>query len=91
MIIVMFILTIILTLVAGGICSYAAYITAQISGEKLLTLNSELGYKYATTYHSWQTASVISVAVIVVMWIIFIIMLLRRHKNKRRMNKNNGN
>ena len=82
MIILMLILSLIGTAAAVGITVYAVYITSQVSGEKLLTLNSELGYKYATTYHNWQTAAMIAVAA-VVLWILFIFILIRRHKKRR--------
>ncbi len=83
MIILMLILSLIGTAAAVGITVYAVYITSQVSGEKLLTLNSELGYKYATTYHNWQTAAMIAVAAAVVLWILFIFILIRRHKKRR--------
>ena len=85
MVILFLIFAVIGTVAAIGISSYAMYITSQVSGEKLLTLNSELGYKYATTYHSFQIAAVIFVAAAVVLWIIFFMILIRRHKKKKRL------
>ncbi len=84
MIIAVFILTMIGTICACVISIYAVYLSSQVSGEKLLTLNSELGYKYATTYQTWQMAAVISMIVAVVLWIIFIVMFVRRRKKKMR-------
>ena len=68
----MLIISLLGTLAAIGCTSYAVYITSQVSGEKLLTLNSELGYRYATTYRDWQSYAAISVIAAVVLWIIFI-------------------
>lgn len=86
MVIAVFIITMIGTLCAFGISMYAVYLTSQVSGEKLLTLNSELGYKYATTYQWWQTAAVIAVIAALVLWGIFIAVLVHRHKKKKNRN-----
>lgn len=87
MVIVCLILALLGTIAAGSISAYAMYITSQVSGEKLLTINSELGYKYATTYHNWQIAALITVIVAVVLWALFVLALIRRHK-KRKMKRN---
>lgn len=93
MIIAVFILTMFGTICACVISIYAVYLSSQVSGEKLLTLNSELGYKYATTYQTWQMAAVISVIAAVVLWIIFIVLFVRRRKKKKHKEgtKNCGN
>lgn len=84
MIIVLFLITIFITLVAGGITGYAMHITSLVSGEKLLTLNSRLGYQYATTYHSWQIAAGVAAGVAVLAWVVFILVLIKHHNKKKK-------
>ena len=38
------IIQILLTLAGAGVIGYSIYLTIQVSGDKLLTLDSELGY-----------------------------------------------
>jgi ABC-type spermidine/putrescine transport system permease subunit I len=81
--IVMLILSLIGTVATVIITLYASYITSQVSGERLLTINSELGYKYATTYHNWQLAAVVTVVMAVALWIIFVLLMIKRHKKSK--------
>ena len=48
------IIQILLTLAGAGVIGYSIYLTIQVSGDKLLTLDSELGYRYATSYHRYM-------------------------------------
>ena len=84
MVIIMLIISLLGTFAAIGCTTYAVYITSHVSGEKLLTLNSELGYRYATTYRDWQGYAAISVIAAVVLWIIFIFILVKKHKKRRK-------
>lgn len=79
---------IIAVLVTGGaiaIASYAGFLTEKVSGENLLYIDVEKGYKYATTFRDWQLYGNIAVAVAIVCWIIFIIILVKRIKKKRKI------
>ena len=86
MIIVLFLVTIIITLAAIAVCASSAHINSMVSGEKLLTLNSKLGYQYATTYHSWQIYATIAAIATVVVWVIFVCIFIK-HRKKRKKQK----
>ena len=83
-VIIILILAILITGGAVAVASYASFITDKVSGENLLYMDVEKGYKYATTYHDWQLFGNIAVIVAIVVWIIFIIMLVVRHKKKKK-------
>lgn len=75
------------TATAASIVVYAIYISSQVSGENLLRINADLGYKYATTYHGWQIAAVIAVIIAVVLWMITIIWFVKRRRARQELNK----
>ncbi len=83
MILALFLITIIITLAATAVCAYSLHINSMISGEKLLHLNSKLGYKYVSIYHTWQIYAMIAVIIAVVAWILFIIVFAKHRKKKR--------
>lgn len=82
--ILMLVFTLIITGVAIGIASYAAYITNMVSGEKLLYMDVEKGYKYATTFRDWQLYGNIAVIVAIAVWVIFIIFCVVKRRNKKK-------
>lgn len=88
MVIIILIISLLVTITAIGSTTYAIYVTSQVSGEKLLSLNSELGYRYATTYHNWQIFAIVSVIAAVVLWIIFIFILIKRRKKRKKVADN---
>lgn len=82
--IILLVLTLTVTGVAIGMASYAAHITNMISGNKLLYISVEKGYKYATTYRNWQMSGNIAVAIAIVAWVLFIIYCIVKIKKKRK-------
>ena len=74
------IIQILLTLAGAGVIGYSIYLTIQVSGDKLLTLDSELGYRYATSYHRWQLYAGIAIVSLLILWIVYI--LNRRSRKK---------
>ena len=61
------IIQILLTLAGAGVIGYSIYLTIQVSGDKLLTLDSELGYRYATSYHRWQLYAGIAIVSLLIL------------------------
>ena len=53
------IIQILLTLAGAGVIGYSIYLTIQVSGDKLLTLDSELGYRYATSADTFTAGSAV--------------------------------
>lgn len=80
MIIVLFLLTLLVTLGTVITCAYAIHITSLVSGEKLLKTGSRVGYHYAMTYRSWQGYAAMSLVVMAAMWLIFIFIMIRYKK-----------
>lgn len=78
----MIIISLILTVIAGGLSIYAFYITSQVAGDKLLMIDSVLGYRYATTYRMWQLIAGIAVVITVLFWLLTILIKIRKHKKK---------
>ena len=77
------IIQILLTLAGAGVIGYSIYLTIQVSGDKLLTLDSELGYRYATSYHRWQLYAGIAIVSLLILWIVYI-MIVRAYRVKHR-------
>lgn len=73
------IIQILLTLAGAGVIGYSIYLTIQVSGDKLLTLDSELGYRYATSYHRWQLYAGIAIVSLLILWIVYI-MIVRAYR-----------
>lgn len=69
------IIQILLTLAGAGVIGYSIYLTIQVSGDKLLTLDSELGYRYATSYHRWQLYAGIAIVSLLILWIVYILIV----------------
>lgn len=87
--ILMLVFTIIVTGAAIAIASYAGHITDMVSGDKLLYMEVDKGYKYAMTYRDWQLYGNIAVAVAIVVWIIFIFICISKIRKKRKLKKEN--
>lgn len=77
------IIQILLTLAGAGVIGYSIYLTIQVSGDKLLTLDSELGYRYATSYHRWQLYAGIAIVSLLILWIVYIL-IVRAYRVKHR-------
>ena len=77
------IIQILLTLAGAGVIGYSIYLTIQVSGDKLLTLDSELGYRYATSYHWWQLYAGIAIVSLLILWIVYIL-IVRAYRVKHR-------
>lgn len=77
------IIQILLTLAGAGAIGYSIYLTIQVSGDKLLTLDSELGYRYATSYHRWQLYAGIAIVSLLILWIVYIL-IVRAYRVKHR-------
>ncbi len=77
------IIQILLTLAGAGVIGYSIYLTIQVSGDKLLTLDSELGYRYATSYHRWQLYAGIAIVSLLILWSVYIL-IVRAYRVKHR-------
>lgn len=77
------IIQILFTLAGAGVIGYSIYLTIQVSGDKLLTLDSELGYRYATSYHRWQLYAGIAIVSLLILWIVYIL-IVRAYRVKHR-------
>ncbi len=80
------IIQILLTLAGAGVIGYSIYLTIQVSGDKLLTLDSELGYRYATSYHRWQLYAGIAIVSLLILWIVYILIVhayRAKHREER--------
>ena len=77
------IIQILLTFAGAGVIGYSIYLTIQVSGDKLLTLDSELGYRYAMSYHRWQLYAGIAIVSLLILWIVYI-MIIRAYRVKHR-------
>ena len=85
------IIQILLTLAGAGVIGYSIYLTIQVSGDKLLTLDSELGYRYATSYHRWQLYAGIAIVSLLILWIVYILIVRAyrvKHREERLAKKN---
>ena len=85
------IILILLTLAGAGVIGYSIYLTIQVSGDKLLTLDSELGYRYATSYHRWQLYAGIAIVSLIILWIVYILIVhayRTKHREERLAKKN---
>ena len=58
------IIQVVITLAAAGVIGYSIFLTVQVSGDRLLTMDSTLGYRYAVAYRQWQLYAGIAIAVL---------------------------
>lgn len=82
MIIIIWIITIIITVAGCIICVNAARINSIISGSRLLEMDSAAGAKYVQSYSAWKYAAYISLIIIITAWIICIIYSIYKNKKK---------
>ena len=77
------IIQVVITLAAAGVIGYSIFLTVQVSGDRLLTMDSTLGYRYAVAYRQWQLYAGIAIAVLLLLWVLYIL-AWRRYRMKHR-------
>ena len=77
------IIQVVITLAAAGVIGYSIFLTVQVSGDRLLTMGSTLGYRYAVAYRQWQLYAGIAIAVLLFLWVLYIL-AWRRYRMKHR-------
>ena len=77
------IIQVVITLAAAGVIGYSIFLTVQVSGDRLLTMDSTLGYRYAVAYRQWQLYAGIAIAVLLFLWVLYIL-AWRRYRMKHR-------
>lgn len=83
MALILLVLSMIATVVASVVCKHALFMTRQISGDKLLFIDSEKGYIYATAYEKWQIYGNIIFTIMLLLWILFFIDVVSILKKRR--------
>lgn len=85
------IIQVVITLAAAGVIGYSIFLTVQVSGDRLLTMDSTLGYRYAVAYRQWQLYAGIAIAVLLLLWVLYILAWHRyrmKHREERLAKKN---
>lgn len=80
------IIQVVITLAAAGVIGYSIFLTVQVSGDRLLTMDSTLGYRYAVAYRQWQLYAGIAIAVLLLLWVLYILAWHRyriKHREER--------
>ena len=77
------IIQVVITLAAAGVIGYSIFLTVQVSGDRLLAMDSTLGYRYAVAYRQWQLYAGIAIAVLLFLWVLYIL-AWRRYRMKHR-------
>ena len=77
------IIQVVITLATAGVIGYSIFLTVQVSGDRLLTMDSALGYRYAVAYRQWQLYAGIAIAVLLFLWVLYIL-AWRRYRMKHR-------
>ena len=62
------IIQVVITLAAAGVIGYSIFLTVQVSGDRLLAMDSTLGYRYAVAYRQWQLYAGIAIAVLLFLY-----------------------